>query len=210
MAGVPAAAAVSVLLAAGLVSAAAGGLYSLTSDESSGPAQPIDFSHKLHAGEMGIECLYCHTAADKSQHATVPAVSVCMGCHTYVKEGPSPGSREEIAKLEGFYCGEGEATGPGLPPCTQGSSIPWVRIHNLPEHVQFKHNRHVAPAPEGAGLDCQRCHGEVQEMQRVWMTPDTVFRPSSLFLPAQKLEMGWCLDCHLELGGPDDCAACHY
>jgi hypothetical protein len=199
----------AILLTAGLVSAAAGGLYSLSSDESSGPVQPIDFSHALHAGDMKIECLYCHTGADKSQHATVPAVSVCMGCHQYIKEGPSPGSAEEIAKITQFYCGEGEAPNP-FQPCTEGSSIPWVRIHNLPEHVQFKHDRHVLPAPTGAGLDCQRCHGPVESMQRVWLVPDTVLRPSSLFLPAQKLEMGWCLDCHLDTGGPDDCAACHY
>jgi hypothetical protein len=198
----------AILFAAGLVSAA-GGLYSLSSDESGGPVQPIDFSHALHAGEMKIDCLYCHTGADKSQHATVPAVSVCMGCHQYIKEGPSLGSAEEIAKIAGFYCGEGEAPNP-FQPCTGGSSIPWVRIHNVPEHVQFKHDRHVAAAPAGAGIACQRCHGEVESMQRVWLVPDTVYRPSSLFLPAQKLEMGWCLACHLEMGGTDDCAACHY
>ena len=61
-----------------------------------------------------------------------------------------------------------------------------------------------------AGVDCQTCHGDIKEMNRVWMTPDTVLRPHSLWLPASKLEMGWCMDCHLERGASDDCAACHY
>ena len=71
--------------------------------------------------------------------------------------------------------------------------------------MQFQHYRHVQ-----AGFDCQRCHGPVEEMNQVHLVPDTVLRPYSLWLPAAKLEMGWCMDCHLENGGPDDCAACHY
>lgn len=181
---------VCVLCATALVSAASG-LYSYTDDELSGPEQPIEFSHQVHATDLSIECLYCHSAADKSQHATVPAVSVCMGCHQWVKEGSSPGSAEEIAKIHEYY--------------SSGVSIPWIRIHNLPEHVQFKHFRHV-----NAGIECQRCHGPVESMNRVWLVPDTVLRPSSMYLPAAKLEMGWCMDCHLERGASDDCAACHY
>ena len=177
------------LLAA--VTAVAGALYEYTDDELSGPEQPIQFSHKLHAGNLAIECQYCHTSVAKSQSASIPAVSVCMGCHTYVKKGPSPGSAEEIAKLIDYY--------------NRGEPIPWVKIHNVPEHVQFKHFRHV-----NAGVDCQECHGPVEEMNRVWLVPETVLRPSSAFLPARKLEMGWCMDCHLERGAADDCAACHY
>ena len=174
-----------------LVASAASSLYQYSDDELSGPEQPIAFSHQVHATKLGIECLYCHSAADKSQHATVPAVSVCMGCHQWVKEGETPGSAEEIAKIAQFY--------------DKGESIPWIRIHNLPEHVQFKHFRHV-----NAGIECQTCHGPVEEMNRVWLTPDTVLRPSSAFLPAAKLEMGWCMDCHFERGASDDCAACHF
>ena len=193
--------------------------YDLTAAEASGPVQPIEYSHELHAGQMGIECLYCHSAADKSQHATIPAVSVCIGCHAMVRKGPSEGSSAEIAKLYRYYCSESELSaeayaelqaGAGTPPgpmrpCTEGESIPWTRIHDLPEYVQFRHMRHV-----NAGLECQRCHGPVEEMKRVYLYPDTVTRPSSAFLPAQKLEMGWCLDCHLDLGVTDDCAACHF
>lgn len=169
----------------------AGGLYDLDGDEERGPAQPIDFSHKKHAGELEIQCLYCHTAADKSQHATVPAVSVCMGCHQWVKKGASPGSEDEIAKI-GAYMEKGE-------------SIPWIRVHNLPEYVQFNHQPHVRHP-----FSCQTCHGPVREMNRIWLVPDTRYSPSSAFLPAQKLEMGWCVDCHEQNEGPRGCVACHY
>jgi hypothetical protein len=190
-----------------LASVAAANLYPYTDDELTGPEQPIAFSHQVHATTLGIDCLYCHTGADKSQHATVPAVSTCMGCHQFVKQGSTPGSAEEIAKIRSYWCAEGE-TGPS---CDKGTSIPWVRIHNLPEHVQFKHFRHV-----NAGVACQTCHGPVEQMNRVWLTPDTKLRPSSAYLPAAKLEMGWCMDCHLqgqETGqqrASDDCAACHF
>ena len=199
----------------GVAAATGPRLYDLTDEEADGPEQPISFSHKLHAGavdpaspqttSLGIDCLYCHGPAEKSQHATVPPVSTCMGCHQHVKARQAgseadatpeakaryEASKAEIAKIHDFY--------------NRGESIPWVKIHNLPEHVQFQHYRHVQ-----AGFDCQRCHGPVEEMQRVFLKPDTVLRPYSLWLPAAKLEMGWCMQCHLDNGGPDDCAACHY
>ncbi len=173
------------------VAVAANGLYAYTDEELSGPEQPIQFSHAVHAAELEIECLYCHTAASQGPSATIPAVSTCVGCHQWVKEGASTGSAEEIAMIFEYK--------------DRGESIPWIRIYRLPEHVQFKHMRHV-----NAGVDCQTCHGDVQEMNGVWMTPDTVLRPHSLWLPAAKLEMGWCMDCHLERGASDDCASCHY
>jgi hypothetical protein len=174
-----------------VVAVAQGELYSYTDDERSGPEQPIQFSHKVHAGTLQMPCLYCHSWAEQSRYASIPAVSVCMGCHQWVKQGASPGSAEEIAKLQQFY--------------ERGESIPWLKIHNVPEHVKFKHFRHV-----NAGIECQTCHGPVEEMNRVWMVPDTKLRPHSLWLPAAKLEMGWCMDCHLERGAADDCVACHY
>ncbi len=175
------------------------GLYEqeLTSAEEAGPRQPISFSHKLHAGELKIDCLYCHGAAEKSQAATVPAVSVCMGCHEHVKQRQTGSAAEleasaaEIAKIHAYY--------------ERGESIPWVRIHNLPEHVQFKHFKHVQ-----AGLECQKCHGPVETMNRVYLVPDTQNTARTFYLPSAKLEMGWCMECHLDRAGPDDCAACHY
>ncbi len=175
-----------------VVSAGAASLYELTDAELSGPAQPIDFSHQVHATTLEIPCAYCHTGVDKSHHATVPAVSVCMGCHQWVKQGSSPGSAEEIAKLAQFY--------------QEGKSIPWVRVHNLPEYVQFRHEGHVVAGK----MECQTCHGQVETMNRVYLVPDTRYNSSAAWLPAAKLEMGWCMDCHDHEGGPQDCVACHY
>ncbi len=137
-----------------VVTATAGSLYQLTDDELAGPEQPVDFSHAVHAGALQIECLYCHTGADKSQHATIPAVSTCMGCHQWVKSGASQGGAEQIAKLQEYW--------------DKGESIPWVRIHNLPEHVQFKHQRHVL-----AGIACQDCRGPEVAVTRVCLVPHT-------------------------------------
>jgi predicted CXXCH cytochrome family protein len=176
---------------AALATATATALYSYTDAELAGPTQPIAFSHKVHFTDLGIECLYCHSAAETSQRATVPAISVCMGCHQWVKKGTSEGSTEEIAKMQDFY--------------SRGESIPWVRVHWLPEHVQFKHMRHVR-----AGVECRECHGPVETMNQVFMTADTKLRPRSLWLPAAKLQMGWCLDCHEKKRGSIDCVACHY
>lgn len=107
------------------------------------PDQPIPFSHKIHAGIHKIECLYCHQNADKSRHATVPAMNVCMGCHTTIAT-----DRPNIKKMTELY--------------NKGESFEWVKIHDLPEHVYFPHRKHVA-----AGVSCQSCHGEIEKMDVV-------------------------------------------
>ena len=109
------------------------------------PDQPIKFSHKVHAGENQIDCMYCHTTADESKSAGIPATNLCMNCHIIIREGTNSG-KFEIAKVV-----EANET---------GQSIEWTRIHNLPDHVFFSHEIHV-----GSGkLDCTQCHGPVQEM----------------------------------------------
>ena len=107
------------------------------------PVQPINYSHRLHAGELGIECKYCHFGAEKSKHAGIPPVNVCMNCHKLVKPN-SP----EIKKIHEAY--------------NSGKSIEWVRIHKLPDFVAFDHSRHV-----NRGVACQTCHGKIQEMEVV-------------------------------------------
>lgn len=107
------------------------------------PKQPIPFSHKLHAGENKIPCLYCHVGADKSKHASVPSMNVCMNCHNQVKTD-SP----LIQQVAAAY--------------NEGRAIEWVRIHELPDFVHFPHNRHIS-----AGVSCQTCHGNVQAMDVV-------------------------------------------
>ncbi len=154
--------------------------------EAPGPKQPIPFSHKHHAGEFGMDCLYCHTGTDRSQAAGVPSVELCMGCHAQF-----PATYDEIEGIR-ILKAAWETKQPIL----------WNQIHRLPEHVQFRHNRHIK-----AGLDCQECHGPVEEMDKVYLVPDTQWK---YFVPAQKMEMGWCIDCHEEKGASKDCLKCHY
>jgi len=153
-----------------------------------GPRQPIPFSHKHHAGLYEIECLYCHTGTDRSPSAGVPSVEVCMGCHSLFP--PSCDSEfEGIRTLKEHW----EAKEP----------IEWQQIHRSPEYVQFRHNRHIQ-----AGVECQRCHGPVEGMDKVYVTEDAVWWP--WMLPSAKLEMGWCVQCRRENGASQDCLTCHY
>jgi uncharacterized paraquat-inducible protein A len=107
------------------------------------PAQPIEFSHRLHAGESRIPCLYCHYAATRSQHAGIPAASVCMNCH-----GMLTRQTAEIQKLRESVL--------------QRRPIRWIKVHNLPDFVHFDHSQHVR-----ASVACQACHGPVERMARV-------------------------------------------
>lgn len=133
-----------VVLVAGMVQA-----FKLTHNQGYQPTQPIAYSHKVHAGQLGIDCMYCHTNADKSRHATIPAVETCMGCHSVVRT-----DRPEIQKLTEYY--------------NSGTPVPWVRIHSLPDHAYFNHAAHV-----NAGVSCQTCHGPVEQMEVVYQFVDT-------------------------------------
>ncbi len=139
------------------------------------PEQPIKFSHALHAGQNQIDCQYCHTGADKSQHAVIPSVAVCMNCHKFVQEGPKYG-KEEIAKIYEYSGWDPAANQFRYTP----RPIQWVKIHNLPDHVYFNHAQHV----KVGGIECQTCHGPIEEMEVVQQ-----------FAP---LSMGWCINCHRE------------
>ena len=107
------------------------------------PAQPIDFSHRIHAGDNRIPCLYCHYAARTSRHAGIPPESLCMNCHSLLEKQTA-----EIEKLK-------EAVQEQRP-------IRWIKVHNLPDFVYFNHSQHVL-----SGIACQRCHGPVERMDRV-------------------------------------------
>jgi hypothetical protein len=119
-------------------------MFPTASNQGYMPEQPIPYSHKLHAGQYKIDCLYCHSNADKSQHATIPPVSVCMNCHKVVKTD-SPW----IQKLTQAY--------------NENRPIEWVRIHELPDHAHFNHSRHVV-----SGVACQTCHGPIETMEKVY------------------------------------------
>jgi mono/diheme cytochrome c family protein len=137
------------------------------------PEQPIWFSHKIHAGQNGINCQYCHSGVEKSKVANVPSANVCMNCHKYIQEGTISG-KKEIAKIYKAldYNPEKQTYGANTSP------IRWVRVHNLPDHVYFNHSQHVKVGK----IECTECHGEIAKM-------DTVYQHSPL-------TMGWCIDCH--------------
>jgi hypothetical protein len=107
------------------------------------PVQPVPYSHKLHAGDLGMDCYYCHYTVDKSAHAAVPQTEVCMNCHTRVK-ATSP----RLEKVRDSY--------------QTGKPVEWVRIHRLPDYVFFNHQAHVK-----AGVSCVSCHGRVDQMVEV-------------------------------------------
>lgn len=148
------------------------GYSAASSKQGNSPEQPIDFPHPQHVQSLGMNCLYCHSSANKSPDPGMPAVQTCMSCHLIVAA-----RQPEIQKLQQYW--------------NDSTPIPWVRIHKVPDYVQFPHMRHV-----NADVSCQTCHGEVQKMPQV-------FQYSSL-------NMGWCVNCHVERKVRYDCATCHY
>ena len=135
------------------------------------PKQPVPFSHKLHAGTSKIPCLYCHAGAERSRHATIPGVNVCMNCHNVVRT-----DRPGVQLVQSLYQAE--------------QTIPWVRVHRVPDYVYFSHRWHVAK-----GIACQTCHGPVETMD--------VIRQD------QNLKMGWCISCHRKEKASQECNTCH-
>jgi hypothetical protein len=107
------------------------------------PVQPVAYSHKLHAGQLGLDCYYCHSTVYKAAFAAVPSTNTCMNCHTKVKTD-SP--RLEVVR-------ESART---------GQAIPWVQIHRLPDYVYFNHEAHL-----NAGVSCVSCHGRIDQMIEV-------------------------------------------
>ncbi|MCS6913664.1 MAG: cytochrome c family protein, partial [Myxococcota bacterium] len=107
------------------------------------PPQPVPYSHQLHAGQLGLDCRYCHANVERSWVASVPPTQVCMGCHASIKKDS-----------------------PYLAPVRQswatGQPVPWIRIHKSPDYVYFDHSRHVS-----RGVGCVECHGRVDTMERV-------------------------------------------
>jgi hypothetical protein len=179
------------------------------------PEQPIAFSHQLHAGKLKISCLYCHSGAEQSKHAGLPAANLCMNCHGLVtasrdavvdnfwkaQQAGKPARPVVSDELKKLYDALGLDDNLQRDPRKQTKPIEWVKVHNLPAFACFDHRPHVA-----AGVSCQHCHGPVETMERTRQ--------------AVNLSMGWCVDCHRETArnGVDgkrvhpstDCSACHY
>lgn len=159
------------------------------------PEQPIFYSHKVHAGINQINCLYCHTGAEKGRHALIPSSNVCMNCHKSINEYTGAEDHPLVslegkkidgtAQIEKLYSYAGwdkdkkdykrDASGNIM-----AKPFDWVKIHNLPDHVYFNHSLHVVSGK----VACQRCHGNIEEMDEVYQFAD--------------LSMGWCVNCHRE------------
>ena len=146
------------------------------------PGQPINYSHKLHAGQMKIDCQYCHTGVTKGRHALVPSANICMNCHSIARK-----DKPEIIKLTKYY--------------EEGTPIPWKRIHKVPEYAYFNHSVHV-----NKNIKCESCHGNIADMEVVsQMKAFTMtacldcHREPEKYLPyLEKVNKG-----------PDNCSACH-
>lgn len=107
------------------------------------PSQPVKYSHKLHAGDLGIDCRYCHISVEKSPVANIPPTQTCMNCHKIIL----PESEKLLPVRESWASVE---------------SIEWIRVHNLPDYAYFNHALHFR-----AGVGCISCHGNVAEMEVV-------------------------------------------
>ena len=157
---------------------ACGDVTASTTGGSASAEQPIAFPHDKHAGPTSqIDCQYCHYSASMSEDAGIPPVEMCVGCHL---PGGVPMVRKDSAgvqQLVEYWNNE--------------QSIPWVRIHKLPDHVHFPHFIHV-----NAEVECQECHGQVQEMSEIEQVAP--------------MTMGWCVACHEARAARTDCFVCHY
>jgi len=169
------------------------------------PVQPVPYSHQLHAGELGLDCQYCHTNVAVSKHANVPPTQTCMNCHTQIKA-----NSDKLAKVRDSW--------------ETGQPIEWIRVHNLPDYAYFNHAIHV-----NMGVGCETCHGRVDRMEVVaqveplsmsWCldchrNPEKYVRPveevTTLGYEAEnQLEMGRKLVAKHNIHPPTYCQGCHY
>lgn len=163
----------------------------LSSSQAASPAQPIAFSHKIHAGQYKMDCQYCHSDARRSEYAGIPSVARCMGCHKI-----TAADKAEIKKLAEYF--------------NKREPIPWVRIFKVPEYVYFPHKPHIR-----AGVTCQTCHGPIETMAVVSAKTGQTLSNDLLNLvglarSSPPLTMGWCIECHRERKATLDCMTCHH
>ncbi len=169
------------------------------------PQQPVAYSHKLHVGELGLDCRYCHATVETSAVATIPPTKVCMNCHNVIKR-------------------ESELLAPVRESSSAGRPLHWVRVHNLPDYAYFHHAMHVR-----AGVGCASCHGLINEMEEVaqveplsmsWCldchrNPAPHLRPAEevtnmdWFPPANQAELARQIIEAKNLAPPVDCSGCH-
>jgi menaquinone reductase, multiheme cytochrome c subunit len=133
------------------------------------PVQPVPFSHALHAGQLQMDCRYCHNTVFDAAHAAVPPTATCINCH-------SPADEAGVTSLAAVR-ENSQRLAPIHESWETGRSVAWVRVHHLPQFVFFNHSAHV-----NAGVSCVSCHGRIDQMETVYQ--------------ARQLSMAWCLECH--------------
>ena len=179
------------------------------------PVQPVAFDHKLHVGQLGMDCRYCHSYVEVSGHSNLPTTQTCMNCHRDIqKDNP------KLQPLRDSWA--------------TGQPIPWVKIHNIPDYAFFNHSAHV-----NRGVSCVRCHGKVNEMNVVFQhepqsmawclqchrNPQEAVRPIAADTPGGKSpvfdlnweppqgltqgEIGSKLVHDWKINPPTNCAGCH-
>lgn len=169
------------------------------------PIQPVPYSHKLHAGDLGMDCRYCHSSIERSAKANVPPTNTCMNCHRIILTD----SEKLLPVRESF---------------ANSKPIQWVKVHRLPDFVYFNHGIHL-----WAGIGCSSCHGNVADMEVVrqveplsmsWCldchrNPDNALRPESEITnmtwtpPANQADIATQLRKEKDINPPTDCSGCH-
>jgi hypothetical protein len=169
------------------------------------PKQPIQYSHKLHAGDLGLDCRYCHSSAEESPHANVPPTQTCMNCHKLILT-----DSEKLLRVRESWASK--------------TPIPWVRIHSLPDYAYFNHSAHLA-----AGVGCAGCHGNVAEMAEVrqveplsmgwcldchrspepYLSPREELTNMKWMPPENQVEFAEQVIREKKINPPVDCSGCH-
>ncbi|MEZ5360735.1 MAG: cytochrome c3 family protein [Candidatus Zixiibacteriota bacterium] len=169
------------------------------------PHQPVPYSHKLHAGDLGIDCRYCHSNVEVSAKANVPPTQTCMNCHTMILP-----ESEKLLKVRESWASK--------------QPIEWIRVHDLPDYAYFNHAAHL-----NAGVGCVSCHGNVAEMEEVMQVqplsmgwcldchrnPGPSLRPKSEITnmkwtpPADQAEFAAQKIQEMQINPPVDCSGCH-
>ncbi|HMB93659.1 MAG TPA: cytochrome c3 family protein [Rhodothermales bacterium] len=170
------------------------------------PEQPVPYSHRLHAGQLGMDCRYCHNWVDVSKHANLPATQTCMNCHSQIRT-------ESLLLL------------PVRESWATGQPVEWVKVHHLPDYAHFTHAQHV-----NNGVGCETCHGRIDQMEVVqqveplsmgWCLechrqPELYLRPEDEITTMGYVQPADFIERNLErirtqaIQPPTNCSACHY
>jgi hypothetical protein len=169
------------------------------------PVQPVPYSHRLHVGQLGLDCRYCHASVETSPVSNIPPTQTCMNCHHVIKR-------------------DSEWLAPIRESAKTGKPMRWIRVHNLPDYAYFNHAIHV-----NAGVGCASCHGQIDQMEVVWQAKplsmgwclDCHRNPAPHLRPVDEVtNMQWfpARD-HAEFASrtieerhiapPEDCSGCH-